>query len=131
MVETFTQENKIMGRLTSMNGYIDVTTAGTPVRATANLAAPNNHVACQTIVFEQMQGNTGKLYICDSATANKTTGVGVLLIIPAPTLVDAVAVLLPYASFSVPSAPAALSAENYYIDADVDGDDCLVSIITN
>lgn len=114
-----------------MNGYVDVTVAGTPVRATANLAIPADRKPCQTIVFEQLEDNTGKLYICDSPTANKTTGVGVLLIIPAPTLVDSMAVVLPYASFSVPSAPAAINAEDYWIDADVSGDDCLVSIVTN
>lgn len=120
-----------MGRLISMNGYVDVTTAGTPVRATANLAEPGTRTPCQTIVFEQMEDNTGKLYICDSPTADTTTGVGVVLILPAPTLVDTIGVVLPYASFSVPSAPAAINAEDYWIDADVSGDDCLVSIVTN
>ena len=108
------------------SGYITVAAAGTPE------AIVTSSYPCQTIVFQQIQSNTGKLYVCDRITANKTTGVGILITIPAPTLDGTgVAVVLPYASVSVPSAPAALNALSYWVDADVNDDQCLVSIVRN
>ena len=106
-------------------GYITVTAAGTPE------AVATTHTPCQSIVFQQHEDNTGMLYVCNSATANKTTGVGVLLKIPAPTIVDQVAVVLPYGSVSIPSAPAAMNLLGYWVDADVSDDKCLVSYVKN
>jgi len=104
-------------------GYITVTTAGTPVQVS------ETREPAQTIFFQQAEDNTGKIWICSSASANKTTGVGVLAVIPAPTLTDEVATTLPYASVTIPSAPCALNVMNFWVDADENGEKCLVSYI--
>jgi len=69
-------------------GKITVAAAGTPVQVTTP------RYPCQTMFFQQVQGNTGKLYICDRADAVKATMVGVLAVIPAPTLLSGVAIQL-------------------------------------
>lgn len=111
-------------------GQITITTSGTPVRMTSNETDANLRVACQTIFVQQTASNTGSLYFCASATADISTGSGVLAIIPAPTLnSSSVAISLPCAVVTVPDAPAALNAANYYLDADEDGDIALVSVV--
>lgn len=107
-------------------GKVVVAAGGTPVIATTNETDPTKRYGCQTMFFEQLQANTGKLYICDRATANRTTGAGVLAVIPAPTLTSGVATVLPYASFTVPTAAAALNAAEFWVDADVNGEGCIV-----
>ena len=106
-------------------GKITVTTAGTPVQVSAT------RIPAQTIFFQQVEANIGKIYICSSAAANKTTGVGVLATIPAPTLnASLVAVVLPYAAATTPSAPGGLSASQFWIDADNSAEGCIVSYIS-
>jgi hypothetical protein len=112
-------------------GKVTVAAAGTPVIATTNETDPTKRFACQTVFFQQLESNTGKLYICDRATANKTTLVGVLAVIPAPTVTGQVATVLPWAQVSVPSAPAALNAAEFWIDADVSSESALVSAVRN
>ena len=51
---------------------------------TSNETDANLRVACQTIFVQQTASNTGSLYFCASATADISTGSGVLAIIPAP-----------------------------------------------
>ena len=105
-------------------GYIQVAAAGTPTAVSAT------RVACQTVFFQQAPTNTGLLYVCDRANANKTTGVGILAIIPAPTLnAGSVASALPYAAVTIPSAIGALSIDQFWVDADVSGNSCLVSYV--
>ena len=104
---------------------VTVIATGTPVQVTAD------HYPCQTLLFQQVQGNTGKLYICDRATANITTGVGVLAMLPPPSMGATYASVLPYVSVTVPSAPAALNANKFWIDADVNSDKCQVSAVRN
>ena len=112
-------------------GKVVIAAAGTPVIATTNETDSSKRYACQTVFFQQVESNTGKLYICDRATANHTTLFGVLAVIPAPTLTDQVASVLPWAQVSVPSAPAALNAAEFWIDADQTNDACLVSAVRN
>ena len=112
-------------------GKVTVAAAGTLAQATANETTPSARYACQTLFFQQLADNTGKIYICDRQNANRTTLVGVLAVIPAPTLTNQVATILPYASVTVPSAPAALSANQFWIDVDNSGESCLVSAVRN
>lgn len=105
-------------------GKVTVPAAGTPVRATVNQPDPNLRFPCQSMLFQQVAGNTGKIYICSSVTANKTTLEGVLAVLAIPTTN-----VLPSASATVPSAPAALNAGDFYVDVDVNGEACLVSAI--
>lgn len=104
---------------------ITVAAAGTPEQVVAT------RYVCQTVFLQQLETNTGKIYILDSQTGNKTTGVGVLATIPAPTLLGGVAVQLPYASVTIPSAPCALDASQLWIDVDVSGNSCQVSAVRN
>lgn len=104
-------------------GKTVVAAAGTPERITAI------RTIAQTVFFQQLEGNIGKIWICDRATANKITGVGVLAVIPAPTLSGGVAVVLPYASVTVPSAPAALDVAQFWLDMDNNGEGCQISYV--
>lgn len=112
-------------------GKVAVLAAGTPVRATSNQSSPTDRFGCQTMFFQQIETNTGKIYVCDRADANTTTGVGVLATIPAPTLVDGVATVLPYVAVTVPSAPAALDAARFWVDVDVNDEACQISAVCN
>jgi hypothetical protein len=105
-------------------GKVTVAVSGTPVQV------PNaGRIPCQTIFFQQVSTNTGKIYICDRSNAVFSTGVGVLATIPAPTFINGVATVLPYAAVTVPSAPAALDAAQIWIDVDVGGESCQVSVV--
>ena len=107
-------------------GKVTITSGAIPVVATTNETDPTKRYGCQTMFFQQIQTNTGKLYICDRSTASRTTGVGVLAVIPAPTLSGGVASILPYAAFTVPSAAAALNAVEFWVAADNDGEACQI-----
>ncbi len=114
----------------SIGPYVEVTTAGTPVRVTANASVPTARVVCHGLFIQQIESNTGKLYLMDRPTASKTTGVGVLLTIAAPTLnTGNTGVILPWALYSVPYAPGAVDASIYWLDADVSGNKACVSIV--
>lgn len=104
---------------------VQIVTGGVPVQAIAT------RYPCQTVFFQTIQSNIGKLYIMDSATGNRLTGAGVLAMIPAPTLVAGVAVILPWASVTVASAPAALDASKLWIDADNSGEYVQISAVRN
>jgi hypothetical protein len=112
-------------------GKVQVVATGTPVIATTNETDSAARYPCQTVFFQQVQGNTGKLWICDRSNAVKATGVGVLATIPAPTSVGGVATILPYAQVTIPSAPAALMANQFWIDADNSGEYCQISAVRN
>ena len=101
---------------------VTVTAAGTPVRVTAT-----RNVG-QTIFFQQVEGNTGKIYICDRATAVTATLTGVVAVLVPPTAGAVYAASLPSISWTKPDAAAGVNAEDFYIDADVNGEYCLVSI---
>lgn len=102
---------------------VTVAVAGVPVQVTGT------RTPCQTVFFQQLQANTGKIYILDSAAGNKTSGVGVLATIPAPTLTAGVATQLPWAQVTIPSAPGAMDPARLWIDVDVSGESCQVSYV--
>ena len=106
-------------------GKVTVNTAGVPTQVTTT------HSRHQSIFFQQMEANTGKIYICSRATADKAGSGdnGILAIIPAPTVAGSYATVLPYAQVSVPNAPGALDPFNFWLDVDVSGDSCQVSAV--
>jgi hypothetical protein len=110
-------------------GYVPVPVPGTPVRATTNESTPTKRIGCQTLFFEQLEANDGKIYVCDRSDAVKASGVGILAVIPAPTLVAGVAVTLPYLSATIPTSPSGMDAARFWVDADNPGEGCLVSYI--
>lgn len=122
----------------STGAYVVVTTAGTPVLATSSQTDPTKRVACHTVFVQQHAENTGKLYLMTlynpdgkitSAQLNKTTGVGVVATLPAPTLSSGVAIILPWVAYTIPYAPGGGNLADFYIDADVSGDKATVSVI--
>ncbi len=105
-------------------GAVIVASAGTPVVATQNQLVTTTRCAAHSILFQQIAGNTGKIYICDRSNAVKATLVGVLVVLPIPTTN-----FLPSASATVTYSPSAFDLSNYYVDADVSNEGCLISII--
>lgn len=109
-----------------------VTGGATPTRVTINETAPEKRVPCQTLFVQQLEANLGKIYICDRATADKTTLVGVLAIVPIPSVSDiGTALILPYVAVTVPSAPGALNAADFWVDFDNPLESCLISAVRN
>jgi hypothetical protein len=98
--------------------------AGVFVRSTANESDPLARYSAHAMLFQQIPGNTGKIYIADRETANITTGVGVLATLAIPS-----ANTLPSASATVTYAPAAFNLNDYWIGAEVNGEGCLVSAV--
>ena len=98
--------------------------AGVFVRATNNESDPLARYSVHAMLFQQVAGNTGKLYIADRETANATTGVGILAVLAIPTVNT-----LPSASATVTYAPAAFNVNDYWIGAQVNGEGCQVSAV--
>jgi hypothetical protein len=94
-------------------GKIVVTIPGTPVRVTANQADPTARLACHAIQLEALPANGGPVYIGNTATFNKASGAGLLMILPPPTINSISAF-----KDSAPLSPNGLNAADYYIDAD-------------
>lgn len=103
-------------------GYVTVTTAGTPVRATANAADPTARIGAQAILVQGLPANTGLIYV-GLVGMNKSTGVGVLGIIGAVTS--------PAGPGSwggaMPNAFTGFNVADLYLDATVSGDKALVT----
>ena len=112
-------------------GKITVTASGTPVRITSNESSPSTRYPTQTIMIQQLPANTGIIYVCDRANADISTLTGVVAQIPIPTLSGGVAAVLPYATITIPTSAAPLNAAEYYVDADQNGEGCLVSTARN
>jgi hypothetical protein len=106
-------------------GRITVTTSGTPVNLASKLH--NQTLPCQTIFVQQIEANSGKLYLLDAANGDKQSNV--LATIPAPTKVAGVATFLPYASVTIPNERNQLNASQIWIDADNSGESCQGSAV--
>lgn len=115
----------------SIGTYVTVVTAGTPVKLTSSDANPpaNGRRICHTVMVQAHESNTGMIYILDRLAANKTTGLGVLAKIAAPTLSSGVPIILPAITCTIPYATGAIDANTFYLDATVSGDKALVSIV--
>jgi hypothetical protein len=104
--------------------FVTVVAAGTPIRATVNESVPATRFPAHSILFQQHASNTGKIWVLDRVGANKTTGEGVLAVLPAPT-----SSTLPSATCTVSVQMNAFNVADFWIDADVSGEKCLVSAI--
>jgi hypothetical protein len=110
-------------------GFITITTPGVPVRFTFNQADPTkavsvNGILAQAIYTTSGHKNTGLVYILDRPNPNYTSGIGVLAILAIPSSASIGAY-----SASIPYAPAALNAGDFWLDADVAGDGVAASYI--
>lgn len=99
-----------------------IAVAGMPVQATlpTTLTLGNVHA----VIVQGWPTNGGNLYVGDRQTMNKTTGVGVLYVIPAPT-----ATSYPSWSSAVTHGANAVPLSKLWLDADVSGDKALISVI--
>lgn len=106
-------------------GRVTVATSGTPVRATDNETDPAERYPVHSMLFERDNtGETGLVYILDREDAVIATRVGVVAILAVPT-----SNILPSFSATITYAPSGLNLENYWVDADNDGEGCVVSAI--
>lgn len=116
-------------------GRVTVTAAGTPVRATNNVAAavggPSARQGVQSFMIQADPANTGILYVFaggdNFAGDHRTDGLGLVAIIPAP----ASATTGPFttASFGMPNVPAGLNLNDIWIDTSVNGSRAIVSAL--
>ncbi len=108
-------------------GKVVVGTAGTPVQIgplPTVVAGPLGAQGLSTVhafVIQALSGNTGKIYI-GLAGLNKSTLVGVLVVLPVPT-----ANLIPTFSASLTAAANALSLTDLWFDADNGGEGVTIS----
>ena len=105
-------------------GKITVTSAGTLVRVTVNETDPAAAILAHSCLFEQIPGNTGKIYVFERSTGSASTYVGCVAVLAIPTVN-----VLPSYSVSVLPVPAGISMNDFYIDAQVNGEGCLVSYL--
>jgi len=115
-------------------GYVTVATPGTLVQATINIntGSPQmpftrGYYPCHGILFQAYSSasasNVGRIYILRTG-GDKSTGVGLLAVLAIPT-----ANIIGSASFTLTLAEAALDASQFFLDADVSMDRCLVSAL--
>lgn len=111
-------------------GKVVVTTAGTRERTTKNgfpsppgggapLGSTAEGLRCQSIQFQALPTNTGKIYIGDE-TLVASTGVGVHAVLSSAGERQ---------GFSIPMAANALHVELFYLDADNSGEGVYVTLL--
>jgi len=98
-------------------------TPGTPKLITNNQANPSTHLACGSVMIQTLSSSTGKVYI-GLSNMDKTTGVGLLAVLPVPT-----ANSIPAFSMGNPTAQAGINANEIYIDGDSTSDGVISSIV--
>ena len=108
---------------TSELGKVVVTTAGTPVRATANLSNPAARYICKSYMVQAWPTNSGLAYVGKQSMV-KATGVAVTAVLPAPS-----AATVPAFSASHEDAPAAFDMARIWIDAAVNGEAVLITVV--
>ena len=117
--------------LQPVSPWIEITTAGAPVRATALRTNPAERLEAHAIVFQQCPGNTGALYVFNSSSGDQTgASTGTAAIIPAPTYNDdGKPITLPHLVFSIPGTANAENVASYWVDAQVAGNKVSISIL--
>lgn len=100
-------------------GKVSVASAGTPVRATSNLEAPTARKWLQSVMFQALPGNAGRVYIYHSRITpgdDRSNLTKAIAILPHPT--SATDGPFPSASFSQPGAVVAVDLAQIWIDCD-------------
>jgi hypothetical protein len=106
-------------------GKVTVPAAGTPVRSTANLTDPTRRYAVHGVLIQALTGNTGKVYI-GTTGLNKSTLANVFAVLAIPTTNQ-----LPTFSAALTLAPNAITLDDLYLDADINGEGVLVTALVN
>lgn len=99
-------------------GKITVTSAGTPVRATANESTPTARYPVQMVRVTAPAGNTGTNIYVGASGFSKSTYAGLYGIVPKGT----------YQDFLIALAPEGILANEIFLDADTTNDVALVSV---
>ena len=102
-------------------GSFTVPVAGTPVKITLPADQPKT---CHAFSIQALPTNTGKVFVGDRQTMNKTTMVGVLAIIPTPT-----ANLLGSVTSALAAGANAIPIDNLWLDVDTGAEGVLMSIL--
>ena len=98
------------------------TTTGAQVSAT--------HYNCQSFSVQAISTNTGVIYVCDTATPNLTTWVGVLWEIPAPSASTAIG-SRPGVTFENNASPGCFDMQNIYILPSVGNEGARVTVVVS
>ena len=105
-------------------GLVTVATGGIPVRLSQNETDPTVRLAGHSLSVQAWHANTGKIYIGDSADMNTATGDGVLAVLAIPT-----ANVLPQFNSTIVQAAAGVQVHSLWLDAEVDGESALVTVL--
>lgn len=105
-------------------GKVVVSTAGTPVQATANQTNPITPVPANAVLIEAWPSNTGKIYIGVVSSMSKSTGVGVIGVLAVPT-----ANFIPSFSATLAYSTGGLDVSQLWVDADNSSDSVIVSAV--
>lgn len=97
---------------------------GSPTRVTFNQSAQAAHLACGSIMIQAWSTNSNLVWIGNSDSFDKTTGVGVLAILAVPTSNS-----IPAFSAGNPTAQAGINANEVYIDGTSSNDYVIASIV--
>ncbi len=108
-------------------GKTVVAVAGTPVLVVipthANGLPVINPARCHAFIVQALSGNTGKVYVGTTGLVKSTlANVLVVLAVPATNVI-------PTLSVAVQQAANSLGLDDVYIDADVNGDGVLISVM--
>ena len=112
-------------------GRVTVTAAGTPVRATSNVATqqggPTGRQGVQAFTIQADPANTGVVYVFAGSDGNdhRTDGIGLVAILSAPVSASQG----PFASvtFGMPNVPAGFNLNDIWLDTSVNGSRAIVS----
>lgn len=113
-----------MGFMKSL-GKVAVTTAGTPVRITSGQADPSKKVSVHSVFLQAISTNTGRIFVGTSSAMSKTSFVGVVAMIPAPSA-SAATGTLPYFETTIVPSPNGYNLADFWIDAEVSTDGVIV-----
>src|SRR5215510_9115176 len=119
----------------SIGNFVTVSTAGTPVQLTVNRTTPSERLVFNTLFIQQVAANTSPIYVFvktkefPTTSFSKSTGAGLVAVVPAPTLTGGIATVLPWVTITAPMTAGMDDAFIYYIHVDVSGNKALVSVI--
>lgn len=110
-------------------GDVNVSAAGTPVRATSGQADPALRIGLQSITFQVKPGNTGVMYIrtkgAGTPTDDRTNLDFTMRILAAP--ISATQGPFEHATFTATPASGPLNLADFWIDAGVNGNGVLIT----
>jgi len=108
-------------------GQVTVPSPGVLVRATVNQTDPTARIAAQTVEFQVLPANTGKVMICLAGSDMSGTSSNELVLHVLPKPASATTGPFDYWRVGVFNVPSALNPADFYIDADVPGDGVLIT----